>query len=134
MHCFENLYNSGVQNNVFPEVVCKNQISACGKVQLNEDISMDEVKIAAYSIGVDKAPCPDGFTSIFFQNYWDKLKYNLHYAMKSSFAEGKIIRQINHTFLSMVPKKTPPNSMSDYRATACCNFTYKVLAKISVTD
>lgn len=49
--------------------------------------------------------------------------------MQSCFIDGKSIREINHTFLTLVPKKNPPSSMNNYRQIACCNFMYKVLAK-----
>lgn len=61
LHYFEQIYNSEVQNRVFPKVVCKNQVSECGKIYLNQDISIVEVKFAIFSVGIDKAPVPDGF-------------------------------------------------------------------------
>lgn len=39
------------------------------------------------------------------------------------------MKNINHTFITSVPKKIP-NCLGDFRPTACCNFLYKIISTI----
>ena len=32
-----------------------------------------------------------------------------------SFTSGKLLKEVNHTFVTLVPKNASPSSLSDYR-------------------
>jgi hypothetical protein len=38
---------------------------------------MEEIHKAAFSMGTDKAPEPDGFSMSFYQTYWEIIKTDL---------------------------------------------------------
>ncbi|GKA87511.1 RNA-directed DNA polymerase, eukaryota, reverse transcriptase zinc-binding domain protein, partial [Tanacetum coccineum] len=43
---------------------------------------------------------------------------------------GKILKEINATMISLVPKTATPCKVSDYRPIAYCNVVYKIISKI----
>ena len=40
------------------------------------------------------------------------------------------MREVNSTYLSLVPKVDNPSSLLDFRLIACCNTLYKCISKI----
>uniref|UniRef100_A0A2N9IMG3 CCHC-type domain-containing protein n=1 Tax=Fagus sylvatica TaxID=28930 RepID=A0A2N9IMG3_FAGSY len=52
-----------------------------------------------------KAPGPDGFPGLFFWRYWDIVGYQVIDAVQSFFREGWLLKQMNHTFITLIPKK-----------------------------
>ncbi|XP_022003085.1 uncharacterized protein LOC110900505 [Helianthus annuus] len=96
-------------------------------------VTEDEVKQAMFSIGENKAPGPDGYTSAFFKKSWDVVGGEVTKAVLDFFSNGQILKQINHTILALVPKVETPNTVLDYRPISCCNVLYKCISKI-ITD
>ena len=45
---------------------------------------------------------------VFFKKYWNVVHYNFYECIKDFFPQGKMIRQINHTFISLIPKTDNP--------------------------
>ncbi|KAL0359805.1 UNVERIFIED_CONTAM: hypothetical protein Sangu_0829900 [Sesamum angustifolium] len=46
------------------------------------------------------------------------------------FRSGRMLRQLNHTIIALVPKSEHSPSVADYRPISCCNVIYKVITKI----
>jgi len=67
-------------------------------------VEIKEIKTAVFQMNPDKAPGPDGFNAFFFQNNWDIVKNNVIQAVLQFFRTGKILKQLNHTFLTLIPK------------------------------
>ncbi|KAJ0871216.1 putative RNA-directed DNA polymerase [Helianthus annuus] len=96
-------------------------------------VSREEVKSAMFSIAENKAPGPDGYTSAFFKSAWDIVGSEVTNAVLDFFDNGKLLKQLNHTILALVPKVETPDSVLDYRPISCCNVLYKCISKI-ITD
>jgi len=77
-----------------------------------------------------KAPGPDGFFADFFHNAWLVVGDSICEAVMEFFSTGKLLREVNATILTLVPKKPNPASMGDYRPISCCNLVYKCITKI----
>ncbi|GKA63930.1 sodium/hydrogen exchanger 6 [Tanacetum coccineum] len=77
------------------------------------DVTDFKVKAAIFSMGDDKVSRPDGFTAAFFVN-------------------SKLLKELNHTIISLIPKVTTPARINDYRPISCCNVLYKCISKIIV--
>ncbi|XP_020250145.1 uncharacterized protein LOC109827551 [Asparagus officinalis] len=127
---YEDLFNQTSYWNVFPKVTVKKILTVEAKQWLVKDINHKEIKEALFQMNPDKAPGPDGFNAYFYQHNWSMIKDDVIVAVKSFFSSGKILKQINHTFLTLVPKSKEATSIQDYRPISCCNVIYKIISKI----
>ncbi|XP_052201561.1 uncharacterized protein LOC127807600 [Diospyros lotus] len=94
------------------------------------EVSAEEVKIALFSMGDDKAPGPDGFTAKFFKKSWEIVGADVVKAVQSFFASGRLLSQVNATIISLIPKVPHPETPSQFRPISCCNVLYKIITKI----
>ncbi|GKB58364.1 protein LAZ1, partial [Tanacetum coccineum] len=51
-------------------------------------------------------------------------------AIRDFFGNGKLLKEINHTFLALIPKISTPSKVNDYPPISCCNVIYKCISKI----
>ncbi|XP_062118627.1 uncharacterized protein LOC133832276 [Humulus lupulus] len=94
------------------------------------DYTKEEVKKVFFEILGIKAPGPDGYGSFFFQENWDLIGDEVAEAIFSFLQSGQLLKEINTTVLTLVPKTKCPNTMKDYRPIACCNVIYKAAMKL----
>lgn len=85
-----------------------------------------------YNIRPLKAPRPDGYFAIFFQNNWDIVKNDIVQLAMWSFHTGTIPKGLNYTLITLVPKVPCPQTMMQFRPISLCNTLYKVVSKIIV--
>ncbi|GJZ55587.1 RNA-directed DNA polymerase, eukaryota, reverse transcriptase zinc-binding domain protein [Tanacetum coccineum] len=90
------------------------------------EISDEEVKKAMFQIDDNKAPGP----ALFFKKAWSSIGKDVCLAIKEFFENGRILKEINSTLISLVPKIQTPQKVSDFRPIACCNVIYKCISKI----
>ena len=93
-------------------------------------VQAEEVKEALFSMPANKAPGPDGYPMEFYKAAWSVVGKDLVIAVQSFFLYGFMPRSTNATLLSLVPKITSAEKMSDFRPIACCNVIYKLISKI----
>ena len=79
-----------------------------------------------------KAKGPDGFGVAFFQDHWHFVQDDVYQAVRSFFLEGKLLKQINHTLMALIPKVDNPLVTVQFRPISLCNTVYKIIAKILV--
>jgi hypothetical protein len=51
-------------------------------------------------------------------------------AVLKFFHHCKLLKEVNSTIITLVPKRKNPSCMGDYRAISCCNIIYKCITKI----
>ncbi|KAL0291554.1 UNVERIFIED_CONTAM: hypothetical protein Sangu_3262700 [Sesamum angustifolium] len=110
----------------------KHTITTAEASLLVTPVTLSEVKEAFFAIDVESAPGPDGYTSAFFRNAWPVIGQAMFQAIGEFFRTGKMLKQINTTLISLIPKVSLPRYVSDYRPIACCNVLYKSITKIIV--
>ncbi|GJV17974.1 protein LAZ1 [Tanacetum coccineum] len=99
-------------------------------MQIMRPITNVEIKTAMFDIGDDKAPGPDVYTSMFFKKGRDVVGADVCKAIHDLFSNGKLLNEINHTFMTLIPKIATPQKVNDYRPISCCNVIYKCISKI----
>nr|GEW67696.1 hypothetical protein [Tanacetum cinerariifolium] len=106
------------------------KISDGTKNNMVREVSNEEIKSAMFNIGDDRAPGQDGFSSVFFKKSWNIVGEDVCSAIKDFFHNGKLLKEINHTFLALIPKVTNPTKVMDYGPISSCNVLYKCISKI----
>ncbi|KAL0289214.1 UNVERIFIED_CONTAM: hypothetical protein Sradi_7078700 [Sesamum radiatum] len=48
------------------------------------------------------------------------------------FRTGRLLRQVNATLITLIPKVSNPTVVGEFRPISCCNVLYKVITKILV--
>lgn len=96
---------------------------------LAADYTKEHTKRMVFAIPGVKSLGPDGYSSYFYQDAWDIVGEAVMDAVHSCLVDGKILRQVNNTVITLIPKMECPNGVGDYRTIACCNVIYKVMTK-----
>jgi hypothetical protein len=97
---------------------------------LGKEVTAEEIKRTIFSMKSNKAPGPDGYTADFFKAAWPVVGGDVVAAISSFFASGLLLKEVNATILTLVPKKPNPSVMGEFRPIACCNVMYKCKNKI----
>lgn len=82
-----------------------------------------------FSMGPDKAPSSDGFTTLFYQKYWEFVGIDLLLALEESKRNRVILKELNSTLITIIPKMVNPKSFADFHPIALCNTLYKIFTK-----
>ncbi|XP_074283428.1 uncharacterized protein LOC141607978 [Silene latifolia] len=114
----------------FPTVRTGNLITKDHEQILLSSVTAEEIKANFFSIPGMKSPGPDGYTSEFYKDSWEIVGDKTVDAIQDFFRTGKLLKQINTTTLTLIPKVPNPVSVLEFRPIACCNVVYKVIAKV----
>jgi hypothetical protein len=93
-------------------------------------VTAEEIRDTMFSMKSNKAPGPDGYTADFFKASWSMVGADVVEAIQDFFVYGKLLKEVNATILTLVPKKTNAATMGDFRPIACCNVIHKCITKI----
>jgi hypothetical protein len=91
--------------------------------------TLSEIHGVVFSMPVDKAPGPDGFTTLFFQKCWDVICFELLEALEESRKNVSILKNFNTTNIALIPKVNDPYSFADFHPISLCNTIYKIITK-----
>ena len=98
--------------------------------KLIEMYTAEEVIAAIKEMAPLKAPGPDGMPPLFFQTYWPDIGTDITEAVLSSLNSGSLLKSINHTFISLIPKVKNPEKVTEFRPISLCNVIYKIISKV----
>ncbi|XP_061367067.1 uncharacterized protein LOC133310186 [Gastrolobium bilobum] len=99
---------------------------------LKDPISDLMIKEAFFSMNGLKAPGPDGFPAIFFQKNWELMKNQAVECVNQIWKNPAKVRDLNKTYLVLIPKLTKPDKISQFWHIALCSVLYKGFSKIIV--
>ena len=118
---------TALDSSIFSRGPC---LDASDQNEILAPVSSAEIKAALFGIDNDKAPGPDGFSSLFYKKAWGIIGADFCLAIKDFFSTGCLLKQINHSVIALIPKTVNACSPSEFRPIACCNVIYKVISKI----
>ena len=96
-------------------------------------VTQEEIKAAFFDINPHRAPGSDGFGSKFFHAYWPIVQKDICLAIQSFFSHGKLPPSLNHTLITLLPKRDDPSSPNHFRPISLINTIYKAISKILVS-
>ena len=108
-------------------------VSAEQSQRLLAEYSSEDIKRAVFDIPGIKSPGPDGYGSFFYQENWDLIGAEVCEAIKSFLQTRNLLKEINTTVITLIPKVQCPNMVSDFRPISCCNVLYKIATKLICT-
>ena len=74
------------------------------RVTLARPFNVEEVECAIKDMAPLKAPGPDGMPPLFYQTYWTDVGMDVSQAVLSCLNSRSILKSINHTFITLIPK------------------------------
>ncbi|GJT49744.1 hypothetical protein Tco_0975901 [Tanacetum coccineum] len=114
----------GQQGSCFPfdsQELFLNRLDSNQALDMIKNVTAKEVKDAIFSMGNDKSPSPDGYTACFFKESWDIMANDVILVVQEFFTNGKLLKELNHTIIALIPKVASPSRINDYRPISCCN-------------
>nr|XP_009620294.1 uncharacterized protein LOC104112156 [Nicotiana tomentosiformis] len=84
------------------------RLTATQQMQLLGSYTDKEVKEAMWGINVNTSPGLDGFGSSFFKEAWDIVGSDVTEAVLEFLRNGKLLKQINATIITLIPKVANP--------------------------
>lgn len=88
--------------------------------------SYDEKKDVIFSMHATKAPGPDGMSTLFYHTYWDAVGNDVA-SVQLFFKNGYMLRQLNSTHITVIPKSANAYKVSQFRPISLCNVLYEVI-------
>lgn len=104
-------------------------ISDEDNVMLMAPFSIQEVKEVVFSMALDKAPSPDGFTTLFLKKCWPFLGEDLRLVLEEAQCNRSILKEFNTTLVAIILKLENPKYFVDFRPIPLCNTLYKIITK-----
>ena len=74
------------------------------RVTLGRPFNVEELECVIKDMAPLKAPGPDGMPPLFYQTYWTDVGMNVSQVVLSCLNSRSILKSINHTFITLIPK------------------------------
>lgn len=84
------------------------------------------------SMGRFKAPGPDGFQPVFYQDCWEVVGQSVTNFVLNFFETGQLPSKANDALLVLIPKVDKPEKMAQFRPISLCNVLFKIITKSMV--
>lgn len=90
----------------------------------------DKIVSVIKSMLKNKALGPLRYPIEFFLAAWESLGEQIVEAIAEFFASGRLLKQVNTTLITLVPKCPHPLKVSDFCPISCCKTLYKCIANL----
>ncbi|GJZ28167.1 RNA-directed DNA polymerase, eukaryota [Tanacetum coccineum] len=127
---FSNRFAKPVDQRAHINMEYPNTITLEQQIDLECDVTKEELKKAVWDCGIDKSPGPDGFTFGFYRRFWSTIENDVFEAVKYFFNSGAIPNECNSSFIALIPKIPNANLVKDFRPISLIGSMYKIIAKI----
>ncbi|KAG7544019.1 Ribonuclease H domain [Arabidopsis thaliana x Arabidopsis arenosa] len=99
---------------------------------LNTPFSRLEVESAIKGMGKFKAPGPDGFQPVFYQQCWDVIGDSVTSFVLRFFETAELPSELNDALVVLIAKVTKPEKITQFRPISLCNVLFKTITKTMV--
>ena len=128
---YQELYNSANPTNLenttqYINTIINEEMNA----KLVANFEALEVHDAIKQMAPIKAPGPNGMPPIFYQSYWDLLGEDVTSSVLHFLNTASLPANLNHTFITLIPKVKNPEFVSEFRSISLCNVLYKIFSKV----
>lgn len=100
---------------------------------LCEDFTQQEIDLVIKNLPNSHAPGPDGFNGFFINKCWDIIKVDFTRLLKDVSTLNIDLSSINSSVIALIPKKTSPEIVDDYRPISLLNYSLKCITKLLST-
>lgn len=133
LRTYKDLYSKNIAispnlhfNNLFPS------LDANELLDLNEQVSLGEVKEALFSMKPWKISSWDGLHADFFQKHQNTMGMMLWIEVQRAFRGDPLNAQINRTTITLILKVSRPTSILHFQPISLCTIMYKIILKVIV--
>lgn len=99
---------------------------------LNKPFSRLEIATAVKQMGKYKAPGPDGFQPVFYQECWDVVGDSVVKFVLDFFETGTLPPTTNDALIVLIAKVAKPEKITQFRPISLCNVLFKTITKTMV--
>jgi hypothetical protein len=99
-------------------------------IMLESRFSEEEIKEVVFSSYADGAPGPDGLSFMFYQCFWDIVKYDLINLFEDWFEGNLDIFRLNFAIITLIPKENDAREMKKFRPISLLNCSFKIFTKV----
>lgn len=101
-----------------------------GLDSLIDMFSTQEIGSLIKLIPSDKALGPNGFNGFFLKRCWHIIAQDYYRLAAHFHAENTNLQVLNSSFITLVPKKTSPETVNDFRPISLMGLSLKILTKL----
>jgi hypothetical protein len=106
------------------------KLDAADNEILSRPFSIKEVKDAIFSMAKNKAPGPDNIPIEFYQHCWDIVKFDIMNLFTAFHAGTLDVQRLNYGIITLLPKISDADKISQYRPICLLRSIYKLLTKV----
>ncbi|GJW05636.1 RNA-directed DNA polymerase, eukaryota [Tanacetum coccineum] len=105
-------------------------LNSMQQLDLEAEVSNEEIKKAVWDCGVDKSPGPDGFTFGFYKRFWSLIEKDVLAAVKYFFHYSRIPKGCNLSFIALIPKTPEAKMVKNFRPISLIGSLYKIIVVV----
>ncbi len=94
--------------------------------------SPEVIKDILFGMQSLKSPGSDGLPLFFYKKYWKVVGQSVIKAVQNFFVSGKMLKEVNNSFIILIPKIQNPSTINHFRPISLCNTIYKIISKLIV--
>ena len=78
------------------------------------EFTANKVEATLKQMAPSTAPGPNGMSPLFYQSFWELVGLDVSKTILSSLNSGSLLKAVNHTYITLIPKTQAPQKVLDY--------------------
>lgn len=107
-------------------------LSQSAFTELNRPFTPAEIEESVRSMGKFKAPGPDGYQPVFYQQNWETVGSSVIRFALDFFETGILPESMNDALVVLIAKVAKPELVTQFRPISLCNVLFKTITKALV--